>query len=112
MIWLEKINADAHQEHRLLIEGGDVVLTLRYHPAPQIWAMDVSYSGVAAYGLKLTLGTLHVRAANLPLDFVVQDTSGTGIDPFLDDDFESGRCRLWMVTAAEMREIRGVEVPL
>lgn len=111
MIWIEKVSADADQQHTLLTDSGTVRLRLRYHPVVQIWTLDAQYAGLGIYGVKLTLGTLHVRAANMLFDFVVQDAGRTGIDPFLADDFESGRCRLWFVTREEMREIRGAEVP-
>ncbi len=55
---------------------------------------------------------LTLLSNNLPFDFIVEDQSNNGIDPFRIDDFSEGRCALYMLEAAEMGEIRGDTVPL
>lgn len=103
---------DADQQHTLLTDSGTVRLRLRFHPVAQIWTMDVEYGDDAVYGVRLAAGTRHVQGARWPFDFYVRETLGSGVCPYKADDWSSGRCELWFVTAAEMEEIRGVEVPL
>jgi len=112
MVRIDAITADPDQTHTLLTEVGDVTLRLRFHPVATIWTVDVVYGSSAVYGVKLAAGTRLVQGSNFPFDLAVTETSGSGVDPYKEDDFTSGRCILWYVTAAEMAEVRGVEVPL
>lgn len=106
------IDSDTHQRHTLQFGDQEIVLSLRYHPTVEMWVMDVTYQGEQALGYKLTTGVLHMRSRNFPFDFVVGDTSGFGLDPIRRDDFETGRCILYLVEADEMEDIRGAPVPL
>jgi len=47
---------------------------------------------------------------NQPFDFICIDRSGNGIDPFTRQDFSGGRCNIYMLEAADMEQLRGVEV--
>jgi hypothetical protein len=62
------------------------------------------------YGLKLSVGVLHMLSQNQPFDFICVDKSGNGIDPFTRTDFSGGRCEIYLLEAADMVQIRGVEV--
>lgn len=111
MIRIQNITADPHQRHTLLIDNGQITLSLRFLPVVQIWVMDVEYQGQVQRGIKLSASVLHVRSFNYPFDFTVVLTDDSGIDPFRRDDFETGRCELYFVTPAEMVDVRGLEVP-
>lgn len=109
---LENISDESNQRHTILFEESEITFILRYHITAQIWTFDVSYNGLSANGIKLSIGTLHMRSRNFPFDFAVDDTSNTGIDPFRKDDFSQGRCNIYLVTREEMTDIRGLEVPI
>lgn len=111
-VLIDTVTADADQSHTLLTEVGDVRLRLRFHPVATIWTVDVEYGERSVYGIRLAAGTRLVQGSRFPFDLAVTETSGSGVCPYKLDDFTSGRCLLWYVTAAEMAEIRGVEVPL
>lgn len=111
MIRVDNITADPHQRHTLLVDNGQIILTLRFLPVVQIWVMDVEYRGKVQRGVKLSASVLHLRSFNYPFDFSVVLTDDTGIDPFRLDDFETERCELYYVTPDEMVEVRGLEVP-
>ncbi|WP_286931338.1 hypothetical protein [Marinobacter sp.] len=54
-----------------------------------------------------------MESRNLPFDFIVTDESGNGLDPFRLDDFEQGRCRLYLLEPEDMLRVRNnAEVPL
>ena len=112
MVRIDAITADPDQTHLLLTEVGDVTLRLRFHPVTTIWTVDVTYGDRTVYGIRLAAGTRHIQGSRFPFDLGVTETSGSGVCPYKEDDFSSGRCILWYVTAAEMAEVRGVEVPL
>lgn len=105
------IDSEAHQRHTLLFGNQEIVLSLRYHPTVEIWTMDVTYQGQQANGYKLTVGVLHMQSRNFPFDFVVGDNSGFGLDPVRRDDFETGRCSLYLLDADDMEAVRGVQIP-
>lgn len=109
---IENITSEALQQHTILIESGEITLTLRYYSVTQLWFIDVEYHGDAIYGVKLSLGVQHINEKNWPFDFVVQDTSGKEVDPFQLSDFIDERCFLYMLEANEMEELRGYSVRL
>ena len=111
-IRLQNITAEPHQRHVVLIDDAEVTVVLRFYPTVQIWCVDVESGGRTASGFKLSLGVLHMVSQNFPFDFVVEDTSGTGLDPFKLDDFSTGRCSLYMLDAADMEAIRDAPVPV
>jgi hypothetical protein len=71
---------------------------------------DAEFGNKQVYGLKLSVGVLHMISQNQPFDFICVDKSANGIDPFKRQDFSSGRCEIYMLESGEMEQIRGVEV--
>jgi hypothetical protein len=112
MLKLTNISADPIQEHILDISGTTALLRLTFLPAVKIWVINVEYGTKTAKGVKLALGVLHLRSYNFPFDFVLDDTSKSGIDPFRADDFAAGRVVLYMLTPEEMEETRGYPVEI
>ena len=109
---IENIGAEAIQRHTIIFQEYEIKLTLRFFPKTQIWSFDAEFIDWQVYGLKLSVGVLHMVSQNKPFDFIVTDTSGNGIDPFQINDFSSGRCKLYMLNEQEMITIRnGAEVP-
>ncbi|MBL1319597.1 MAG: hypothetical protein JKY80_01945 [Mariprofundaceae bacterium] len=112
MIQIENITAEAHQRHTILFQESEVILTLRFYPTVSMWCFDAEYKTSVVSGMKLSVGVLHMRSRNLPFDFAVIDTLGDVIDPFRLDDFETGRCELYMLEPADMALIRATPVPI
>lgn len=108
---IENIGTEARQRFTLILDDGTATLIIYYLSPVGRWFFDVSYGGIERKGIKMAVGVLHIGSANFPFDFVVEDTSGEGIDPFQLSDFNTGRCKLYRLTADEMFAIRGVEVP-
>lgn len=109
---IENITDEAHQRHRILFAESEIVLTLRFHSIVQMWTFDAEYKDWSIHGQRIVVDSLHILGQNKPFDFAVIDRSGAGVDPFKLDDFSSGRCELYILDADDMREIRGVPVPL
>ena len=114
---INNITAEFIQSHTLEFSRGLIELTLKYEKSVQIWKADVLYTRTddsiaqpAIYGVKLALSTTHFKHRNWPFDFAVVDTTGNGADPYRADDFETGRCQLYLITPTEMIKIRGVDV--
>jgi hypothetical protein len=109
---ITNITDEIDQIHTILFYDSDIILTLRYHNVTEIWTFDISYAGKNVYGVKLSLGTLHLRSNNFPFDFVCLDTSDSGIDAFKRDDFTTGRIRLYILEPEDMEERRGYAVEI
>jgi hypothetical protein len=112
MVQLTGITDEPMQMHTIPLEDDSISLHLRFYGLPAFWCFDVKYKSKEVKGVKLSLGTLHLESNNLPFDFALEDTSKTGIDPFRMDDFSSGRINIYMLEPAELREIRGYDVPI
>lgn len=112
MIEIMNITDDPYQRHIITTATAPIELILRFYPRAQFWTLSATYQGVESNGLKLSLGTLHMRSRNMPFDFIVVDTGGAGIDPFSADDFSNGRCKLLMLEREDMESVRGQPVPL
>jgi hypothetical protein len=108
---IQNITDEPIQRHTIIFDEEQIVLRLRFYPRTEIWCMDLEYKNWQVFGLKLSVGGLHMISHSMPFDFVVSDNSGEGIDPFKRDDFQSRRCTLLMLTRDEMASIRGNEVP-
>lgn len=109
---IQNITAEPIQRHTIVFEESEIILTLRFYPRTQIWCMDAEFGDWQVFGLKLSVGVLHMISQNQPFDFIVTDNSGEGFDPFQRTDFQSGRCRLYLLESGEMVTIRGDEVPV
>lgn len=105
------ITDEPSQRHVLLVDDEEIVLTLNFDQVSEFWSFDVSWRNVRKNGFMLSLGCLHIQALNWPFDFFVSNTDSSGLAPFRLGDFSEGRCELYFVTAEEMQERRGLEVP-
>ena len=107
---LQNLTDEPIQRHTILFEKDEITFVLRFYPRTQVWLFDVKFGDSQVYGLKLSVGVLHMLSQNQPFDFICVDKSGNGIDPFTRQDFSGGRCEIYMIEAADMEQIRGVEV--
>ena len=107
---IQNIGSESIQKHTILFGDYEIILLLRFYSRNKMWLMDVNYRTTAFYGVKLSVGVLHMLSKNLPFDFIVSDLSGNGIDPFKSTDFSNGRCQLYLLEADDMQDIRNVEV--
>lgn len=107
---LTNINDDPIQSFVLIVGKEQANIQLRFYPTIQSWYFNLEFRGIQINGIKISLGVLHIKSYNFPFDFVAEDTSGLGIDPFKVDDFQLGRINLYMLNAVEMAAIRGYSV--
>lgn len=109
---INNLTDEMKQRHIILFEESEIVLILKFNPSAQIWTIDVTYKDISIYGYKLSLSVSHFESKNLPFDFVVEDATGEGIDPFKKDDFSQGRCLLYMLETDDMEIVRDAPVPI
>ena len=109
---VDNIGTETWQRHVILFQETELVLILHYYPTTELWTFDAEYKDFTVYGVGLSVGTLHIESRNQPFDFIVQDTSGNGLDPFRREDFAQGRNVLYLLEPDDIASIRGVEVPV
>lgn len=107
MIQIENIGDEGFQEHTIPLPDGDIILSLRFLSSVQFWQMSVTYNDKSINGVKLSAGVMHMRSRNFPFDFIVEDTSAKGLDPYKAEDFTTGRIVMYLIEPAEMASIRG-----
>lgn len=94
------------QQFTLLIPDGEVTFTIYYGSVVESWFFDVSYMGRTTRGVRIAVGTPHLLSQNYPFDFVAQDESKKGVDPFRRSDFVEGRTTLYILSAQEVQQIK------
>jgi hypothetical protein len=107
---INNIGTEGFQTHTIPLDTGDITLQIRFYASVEIWQMSVEYQDKSINGVKLSAGVTHIRSANLPFDFILEDTTGNGIDPYKQDDFSTERCILYLLDADETEAIRGQAV--
>lgn len=106
------ITDDAHQQHTVKLGESEVIISLRFYPVAQMWALDATYKGRRALGVRIGASASCLESFNFPFDFKALDTSGAGLDPMRLDDFATGRVALYMLDAADMEVVRDAPVPV
>ena len=103
---LDGIRATGQQKLQTSSDNGDVInITLYFNPASQIWKMDIvcgdfELNGQRVYNF-LNLLSQYKNIIPFGIGVIV---SGGG-EPFLVNDFSSGRVQMTILTTAEVTEI-------
>lgn len=106
-----ELSSDPYQSHLLDIEGVNVELIFRFLPLVSLWKTTILIDDVILIdGISLSLGSVMLEQNNKPFGFMVGDSSNLGIDPFMLDDFTSGRITLYLLDRIDMAEVRGYDV--
>ena len=109
---ITNITDDSNQLHTIPYFDSEIVIELLFSSVVKCWFINVSYGDKIINGLKLSLGTLHMRSNNLPFDFVIIDMIDSGFDPYQQDDFLNIRYKLVLLEAEDMEERRGYPVEI
>ena len=67
--------------------------------------MDVEYQGSIARGIKIVRGPNILTRSKNTLPFGLSVTVADNYEPFLINDFSSGRVKMFLLTSAEVQEI-------
>lgn len=85
--------------------GGDISMTLRYKPRTQTWSADIAYNGFTLNGYKLTRGPNILGKFRKVIPFGLGVVVTDNYEPFLINDFESGRVQLFLMTSSEVNDV-------
>jgi len=83
-----------------------IYFSLYFSPRTQNWYIDIKYETFTARGLKLVRGqnvlSRHINTLPFGLSVVITDT----FEPFLINDFVSGRVSLFLLTHSDALTVR------
>lgn len=103
---LDGIRATGLQKLRVTADSGDIVeITLYFLPAAQQWKMDVVSGDFTLYGTRV------FRSPNILMQYKNIISFGLGClvsdegEPFLVNDFSSGRCQLALLSSDEVDQV-------
>ena len=91
-------------------EDNDIEIKIKYLSIVQMWSMNITYKDTQINGIKLSCGVPHLRAKNLPFDFVLENNLRNGFDPYQESDMSDGSYTLYLLERVDMNELRGHEV--
>ena len=103
---LEGIRATGQQKLRTLADNGDTIeITLYYLPAIQQWKMDIVSGDFELNGLRVyALPNILNQYENI-IPFGIGILIPSGGEPFLINDFSSGRVQMAILTPEEVEEV-------
>ena len=103
---LDGLTTEPFQTFQIPLDDGTRVdFTLRYRPAVQMWFLDWSYLNKESNGNRIcsNVNLLCQYRNNIPFGLLVRVNNDA--DPFLIDDFSSGRVELYILNSAEVEEV-------
>lgn len=107
MKYIDRINASAKQRFTLatIDEGQTITCELTYLTTQRNWVIDVSWQEFTLKGISLGLSPNLLRQWKNVIPFGFALLSVDGFDPYYLQDFSSGRCKLYLLSRAEIEEI-------
>lgn len=85
--------------------GGMISCELYFRPRVSAWFLDLSFSTFKMNGFKLTFGPNVLDQYSNIIPFGLAVISSDKMDPFLINDFTSGRIALYLLTTSEVETI-------
>jgi hypothetical protein len=101
---INKLQATGVQTFKVPLDaGGFAKITLTYRPVVQMWFLDFEYNTCKVRGLRLCkqINIIHQWREICPFGIAVLTD---GAEPFLINDFSTGRVTLGILTAGEVAE--------
>lgn len=106
MTVLEGIQTVGQQTLRTADENGEIIaITLYYRPAVQMWFIDVVSGDFEVYGMRVCNSPNLLQQFYKIISFGINIGIEDGSEPFLVNDFTSGRVELGILTAEEVEQI-------
>lgn len=106
MLYINKLSSAAYQRSFLTGNPGQrVILTVRYLPSQQMWAMDVETDAFQLYGALITNGPNMLRNYRNLIPFGLLCTTDDGQDPYGLEDFETRYARLFLLNRDEVQQV-------
>lgn len=105
MIKIDGLQTIAFQKWRTSFDDGIIEFRLIYRPAIQMWFIDITYGDFEVNGMRVcrSLNLLHQYKKILPFGLFIYIADG--VEPFLINDFSSGRVVIYILDDTEKATI-------
>lgn len=95
---LTTLNENAYQTLSFVTnKGEEVSLTFRFIPSQETWVLDVESDSLTVYGLALTAFVNLLDPYHNNISWGLYVWSKDGFDPWMIDDFTSGRIKVAVI---------------
>jgi len=103
---LTVLDSDAYQEVSYILEDGTkTTITLRFLPTQRRWLIDVKdENGFEVNGLYACCHPNILDKWHSEIDYGISITTDNGVDPYRQEDWESGYAFLAMLDSEEKKE--------
>lgn len=101
------IDSDAYQEFSFILDSGiKATVTLRFFPTQRRWVMDISdENGFSANGIFLCCHPNILDKWHNIIDYGIQINTNDMVDPYRQEDFESGYASFVFLNEQEKNSI-------
>jgi len=106
MILINGITATPFQSFWYSIEGGTIYFTLYFRPAVKMWFIDIKYNDFETNGIRVCQNYNILSQYDKIIPFGICIDVKSGPEPFLINDFYSGRVQLNILSEAEQLEVK------
>lgn len=103
---ITSITSNVNQRMQLVLENNETVdFHLYYSSRMRSWYYDFTYKELTCNGSKVVLSPNSIRQFRKILPFGLMFSAESQIQPFAQDDFQSGRAALSVLNADEVKQI-------
>lgn len=100
---VDNLTKAANQQTTLLLPDGTAAsVTLLFHGATERWTMNVTYGTRTVNGIGVAFHANILRQWKNTLPFGIACITSDQTDPFLADDFLTGRANLYLLSPADI----------
>lgn len=85
--------------------GGPIAFTFYFRPRVRAWFMDISFKTFTMNGYKITHGPNILASYSNVIPFGLMILTPDLMDPFLINDFTSGRVWAYLLTSADVLDV-------
>ena len=103
------VGNEGFQTLEIPFENNTINMTIKFLQTRSEWVMDLTYLNKTINGVRLSVGAILLKN-NLPFDFLIEDNSKQGFDPYDAEDFTQNRCTFFLLERVDLVQIRGFDV--
>lgn len=107
MTEINGLQAVTYQTFNHALSGGVIYFKLAYRIAVQMWFIDITYKTKIIKGLRVcaNINMLDHWKKTLPFGIMVKMSDEGRAEPFLIDDFSSGRAILYVLSSDDLIDV-------
>ena len=103
---ITEINSSAKQRLTIVGENNEQIpFKLFFNPTQRTWFFDIEFEGLVIKGRRLSTAPNILHQWRNKLPFGIMCIRDDGLDPFLVDDFQTGKAVLFLLNGVEKQQV-------